>query len=400
MPDIFLIATKSELSWRMMYDVIVIGTGGAGSATLYEFARRGVRVLGLDRFPPGHDRGSSHGQTRLIRRSYFEHSGYVPLLNVAYELWDDLCELSGVDLLHRTGLVYIGDPQDPAILGVIQSAKDHRIELEQLSAVESAERFPGYWVPPDAAVLYEPDAGFLCVEQAVKTFIQQAKKLGAETIHGVEVVGWSATETGVAVETSSARFEASKLIITAGCWANSLLAELRIPLQVVRKHLHWYATNDDCYEQSRGCPCFFYASSDGYFYGFPASGSDGLKVALHSGGTKIDDPLADNRLQEPTETRQVAEFLSRHLPGVSSRQLKHAVCFYTMTPDAHFIVDRHPHHPQVAFAAGLSGHGFKFTPALGKILTELVLDGNRTSSIDFLSLQRPALQAANERSIS
>ena len=144
-----------------MYDVIVVGTGGIGSAALYEFARRGVTVLGLDRFPPGHDRGSSHGQTRIIRRSYFEHSNYVPLLNIAYELWDDLCEVSGNDLFHRTGLVYVGAKDNPVIEGVIRSSQDHQVKLESLSEADVAQRFPGYSAPEGATVLLEPDAGYL-----------------------------------------------------------------------------------------------------------------------------------------------------------------------------------------------------------------------------------------------
>ena len=371
-----------------MYDVIVIGTGGIGSATLHQLACRGAKVLGIDRFQAGHDRGSSHGQTRVIRRSYYEHSDYVPLLNLAYELWDDLCETSGADLLHRTGLVYIGDSQNPVIEGVLESARVHRLEVQQLTAADSVRRFPGYLVPSDATVLFEPDAGYLKVEQAVKTFIGQASALGAETLHGPEVVGWSATDHGVVVETTSGRFEADKLVITAGCWASSLLAELMIPLQVVRKHLHWFATNDDRYSESNGCPCFFYALSDVYIYGFPESENMGLKVALHSGGTNISNPLADDRSEEPAVTEQIRRFLSQNFPGVSSQQLRHEVCFYTMTPDAHFVVDRHPHHPQVALAAGMSGHGFKFAPAIGRVLAELVLDGKCNADIGFLGVGR------------
>lgn len=374
-----------------MYDAIVIGTGGIGSATLYQLASRGAKVLGIDRFPAGHDRGSSHGQTRIIRQSYYEHRDYVPLLNLAYELWDDLCKASGADLFHRTGLVYIGDSQNSVIDGVLDSARVHRLDVQTLDAADAAKRFPGYAVPLDATVLLEPDAGYLKVEQAVKTFLDQAKILGSKTLHGPAVVGWSATEQGVEVETTEGRFEAAKLVITAGCWASSLLAELNIPLQVLRKHLHWFATSDDRYFESRGCPCFFYALSDLWIYGFPELENNGLKVALHSGGTKISDPLADDRSEEPAVTETIRSFLANYLPGVVSQQLRHEVCFYTMTPDAHFIVDRHPHHPQVAFAAGMSGHGFKFAPAIGRVLSELVLDDKCQADIEFLGLARSTL---------
>ncbi len=371
-----------------MYDVIVIGTGGIGSATLFELARRGVKVLGIDRFPPGHDRGSSHGQTRIIRRSYFEHADYVPLLNLAYELWDDLCETSGEQLFHRTGLIYVGDALNPVIEGVLRSAETHRLDVEQLNVQESGERFPGFVVPDGASVLYEADAGYLCVEAAVETAIAEAKRGSAQTIHDTEVVDWSATDKGVVVETTTGRYEAEKLIVTAGCWARTLLSELTIPLRIVRKHLHWFATADDRYDESAGCPCFFYALGDEYVYGFPDTKNCGLKVSLHSGGTEISDPLTDDRSPEQEPTRQIVDFLCEYLPGVTSTQLRHEVCFYTMTPDAHFVIDRHPNHANVLFAAGMSGHGFKFAPAIGRVLTELTLDGETLTEIGFLGLAR------------
>lgn len=374
-----------------MYDVIVIGIGGVGSAALYALASRGVKVLGLDRFPPGHDRGSSHGQTRIIRRSYFEHPDYVPLLNSAYTLWDELCRVRSSPLLTRTGIVYVGPPDSVVIGGVRDSANRHQINVEELTTTELSARFPGFAAAEQSAVLYEPDAGYLLVEDCVKAFAEQATGLGASLSCGETVLSWSAHETGVVVETDSRRYEASRLVITAGCWSRQLLAELNMSLRILRKHLHWYAANDLRYEQTASCPCFFYEALDGFFYGFPSHAGSGLKVAEHSGGQEITDPLLDDRHPDPADTQRVETFLQRFLSGVSSQRLRHDVCFYTMTPDGHFIVDHHPAHRNVVFAAGLSGHGFKFAPALGEILASLTLDGRYAGDLEFLSLQRAGL---------
>ncbi|MEZ6062443.1 MAG: N-methyl-L-tryptophan oxidase [Planctomycetaceae bacterium] len=376
----------------MIYDVIVIGTGGIGSAVLYELARRGANVLGLDRFPPGHNRGSSHGQSRIIRRSYFEHPDYVPLLHEAYRLWDEFCERRFANLLHRTGLLYSGQPNGAVIQGVLNSAKQHRLTVEQLSPADAAARFPGFRLPDDSAVLFEADAGYLLVEECVKAFIEEATRFGAEAKHGETVIEWFADPGRVTVRTNSQAYKAERLVITSGCWANDLLADLKIPLKVILKHLHWFEPDDDRYFESNGCPCFFVEALDGYFYGFPTDGVNGVKVAEHSGGVLIHDPLTIDRREDSADTQRVSEFLKRHLPGVSSRRRLHDVCFYTMSPDEHFIVDRHPQHDSVCFAAGMSGHAFKFASVLGRVLAELAMDGQPSLNVDFLNLRRPGLQ--------
>ena len=374
-----------------MYDVIVIGTGGIGSSALYELSRRGVRALGIDQFPPGHDRGSSHGESRVIRRSYFEHVDYVPLLNLSYRLWDEFGDATGESFFQRCGIVYVGADDNEIIQGVLASAAAYQLDVQRMNHQEAAVRFPGFAIPAGATVVWEPDAGYLQLEPSIRAMISLAKQLGVESRHGIEVVGWQATNQRVVVETTGGRFEAKNLIVTAGCWARSLLADLNIPLRVLRKHLHWFRTNDGRYHQSQGCPCFFVAQNDNYIYGFPDYGA-GLKVAVHSGGTGVDDPLTDDRLPEPSDDQQIESFLAKYMPGVSSTRLRHEVCFYTMTPDGHFVIDRHPQYDNVVFAAGLSGHGYKFAPALGRVLTELALDGRCEVDIEFLSVERSALQ--------
>lgn len=374
-----------------MPDAIVIGTGGVGSAALYHLAKRGMSVLGLDRFPPAHDRGSSHGQTRIIRKSYFEHPAYVELLSSAYDLWDGLCHEAGQSLFERTGLVYFGDSRGPIIEGVRQSSRCHGIPLERLTENEARERFPGYVCPPDATVLFEPDAGFLRVEDCVRAHLKLAQASGAQTRHGETVVSCEMTTGGVVVTTDKQNYRADRLIVTAGCWSSNVLPGLNLPLRIVRKHLHWFAPAGEQYDLRSGCPCFFYEVQGGYFYGFPDIDHAGVKVAEHSGGTSIRDPLTDTREEEEDDTSRIRSFLTDYLPFVSSVRTRHEVCFYTMTPDEHFIVDQHPDFPNVVFAAGLSGHGFKFASALGKVLAELAIDGRSHVDIEFLRRNRQGL---------
>lgn len=374
-------------------EVIVLGTGGVGSAALYQLARRGVSCLGIDRFPPGHDRGSSHGETRMIRMSYFEHPDYVPLLRKAYSLWDELAETRGESLFHRTGLVYFGAPDGAVLDGIRTSAVEHGLDVESVAAEDVGARFPGFRVPIGARTLFEADAGYLLVEDCVRAHLAEATRLGAQHVHGETIRAWAASDGHVVVETDRDRYEAGSLVVTAGCWAESLLGGLGLKLRVMRKHLHWRLSESDVYRESHGCPCFFFESDGGFFYGFPEREGAGVKVAEHSGGVEIRDPLNDPRAVDEEDAARINAFLDRCLPGVSAtRSIRREVCFYTMSRDEHFIVDRHPEHGNVSFAAGLSGHGFKFAPVLGSALADVATENKTRAEIGFLRLDRPGLK--------
>ncbi|MFT5465725.1 MAG: sarcosine oxidase [Verrucomicrobiales bacterium] len=369
------------------FDTIVIGTGGVGSAACLHLAKRGLRVLGLDRFPGGHDRGSSHGETRIIRKAYFEHPDYVPLLARAYDLWRNLEVCQGAELYRECGLVAVGPPDGVIVPNVLNAAREHDLDVETIDEAEFASRFPALRLPEGQRAVFEREAGFLFVERSVLAHLDEARKLGAELRSGVEVLGWEASGDGVLVRTSEGDFSAGSLVICAGAWSQQLLGELGIPLRILRKHLHWFES-DDSTSDSRGFPGFFYETSDGYFYGFPKIDELGLKVSEHSGGTEITDPLNDERPLEPRDFRRVQSFLREHIPSVSSRATRHDVCFYTSSPDDHFIIDRHPDHPNVVFAAGLSGHGFKMASVLGKVLAQLINHEEPELAIGFLSASR------------
>ncbi|HEV3418021.1 MAG TPA: N-methyl-L-tryptophan oxidase [Pirellulales bacterium] len=374
------------------FDAIVIGAGGVGSAAMFHLATRGARVLGLDRFPPGHDRGSSHGRTRIIRQAYYEHPDYVPLLFRAYQLWEELGKRRGRPLYHETGLLQVG-PLDGAVLaGVRRSARQHKLEVEELAMREITERFPGFRANDDWAGLFERRAGYLDVEACVVAHILEAINLGAELRAGVEVHGWTAGRDAIEVATSGGNFSTARLIVSAGPWAPQLLRELSIPLVARRKPQYWYPA-DAVYQADHGCPTFLFDLPEGIFYGVPQIDDFGLKVAEHTGGQIVADPLHVDRDLDRADQERVEQFLAAHLPGVLQPCLHHSVCMYTLTPDEHFIVDRHPGDPRINFAAGLSGHGFKFSCVLGQALADLAIDGRTDLPIDFLSLDRPGLRS-------
>jgi monomeric sarcosine oxidase len=358
-----------------------------GSAALYHLAKRGVRACGLDRFTPGHSRGSSHGGTRVIRQAYFEHPDYVPLLRRSYELWDELEQAIGRQLFYRVGLLEVGRPDGIVVGGVRESARQYGLAVEDLSREEAARRFPGYRVPPDCEAVFEQNAGYLLVEDCVCEHIRLAVELGGQHHAGVEVLGWDSDSRRIEVQTTNGVYTATRLIVTAGAWAPTLLSQLDVPFRVLRKHLHWFEIEDDGYRADCGGPTFFY-DVEGFFYGFPAIDELGLKIGEHSNGEQIDDPLNAAEDIDENDVRRVREFLGTHLPNVAHRSTRHAICFYTVSPDEHFVVDRLAEQPNVVAVAGLSGHGFKFASALGEAVVELVLDGETSAQIGFLGSAR------------
>jgi sarcosine oxidase len=374
------------------YDAIILGIGGVGSAALFHCAQRGVRVLGIDRFTPPHDRGSSHGDTRLIRQAYFEHPDYVPLVQRAFDLWRDLERRSGQSLYHETGLLQVGPPAGEVVSGVRESARRHALDIENLSAREATRRFPGFRVPEFCEAIFERRAGCLLVERCVEAHLRQATRLGAETRTDESVRGWHAEGDGVVVETDEGSYSAARLIICAGAWSAQLLDALGISLEVRRKPLYWWRTRTEAYRADRGTPGFLYDLPHGCFYGFPQIDPRGVKVAEHTGGSIVLDPLTVDRDLHVDDQQRVAEFVGEYLSEATTHCSDYTVCMYTMTPDANFVVDRHPEHLQVAFAAGLSGHGFKFTCVLGEALTQLAFDGHTELPIGFLSATRPELR--------
>lgn len=298
----------------------------------------------------------------------------MPLLRRSYELWDAL----DPTLLQKTGAVYIGREDGEIIGGVLTSAREHGLMINTLRP----EDVPQYVVPEHSRVLFESDAGWLPVERCVQAHLDQAVGAGAEHRYGAAVTGWESTDDGVRVATGDGDFSADSLVISVGPWSSALLPSLSLPLTVLRKHLHWFRCEDPRYRNG-----FFYELADGEFYGFPMS--DGrLKVAEHSGGTPVTDPLVADRDRDPIDDQRIEALVSRYLPGVSMERLDHKTCFYTRTPDCHFVLDHYPGTSNVAYTAGLSGHGYKFAPVLGELLVDIATGSKPRLNIDFLSASR------------
>jgi len=374
------------------YDAIILGLGGMGSAALYAAAKRGVRALGIEQFGPAHDRGSSHGATRIIRRAYFEHPDYVPLVDRSYEYWDQLEQQSGRRLLTRCGLLLYGPENGTIISGVRRAAEMHRMNIEDVTIADAARRFPGFRPTSDMVALLETDAGYLHVEDCVSTYIEQAQVHGAKVQFNTPVIQWSAGPSGVTVRTSDDDFHADRLIHCAGPWTKQISSNLNLPLEVRRKIVLWLRAHDDTYDQQRGCPIFGFDAPEGFFYGFPQIDARGIKVGDHSGGDVIRSTDEVERNLIPGDSDRILRFVREFMPKLSATIQKHSICLYTMTPDEHFIVDRHPVHSNVAFAAGFSGHGFKFAPVIGQAMVDLALNGRSDLPIDFLRAGRPALR--------
>ena len=372
------------------FDVVVLGVGGFGSACLAQLTRRGVSVLGLDAFLPGHDRGSSHGDTRIIRQAYFEHPNYVPLLRRAYELWRELEFDSRRALMNLCGLMLAGRPVDEAVSGSRLAAKIHGVEIQNVSRNEAAERWPGFQLPDDFEVVHEPTAGFLFVEDCVRSLVDCAVRAGAQVRIGQRVLGWTSNGRIVTVRTDKGTIEAASLVVTAGAWASQLLQDVPgLPeLQVLRKVLMWNRVRNQDYSIDHGGCGFLFNMPEGTFYGFPSLDGATLKIAEHTGGQVVADPLQVERRLLPGDVAPVSEFVRAVMPSLDPKPVRHAICMYTMSPDSHFIVDHHPEFSNVVFGAGFSGHGFKFTPVIGEALADLALDGATTLPIEFLGLSR------------
>lgn len=369
------------------YDVIVLGVGGMGSSAAFELARRGRRVLALEQLVPGHDRGSSHGQTRVIRKAYYEHPDYVPLLRRAYERWYDLEQRRGRRLLTECGVLSVGPPDGEVVEGVRRAAAEHRLPIEDLTADEMRRRFPALRPDDGWEGVLEREAGFLDVEECVRAYADEAQTLGAEVRTGEPAVAWEASGDSVRVRTASGTCSAARLVVTAGAWASRMLAELGLPLRVLRKTLHWFGTEDDRLFRRDAFPIYMLETSRGFYYGFPVIDPAGHKVARHDGG-ELTDPATVNREATEADAADCRDFLRRHLPQAAGPLRRGKVCLYTVTPDHHFVIDVHPRYPQVAIACGFSGHGFKFASVVGEVLADLAEKGRTELPIGRFAVSR------------
>ena len=369
-----------------MYDLIVLGLGAMGSATAYHAALGGQRVLGLDAFERNHNKGSSHGHSRIIRESYAEGPQYVPLVQRAYTLWHDLEVASGRPLLTMTGGLYIGTPESEIVTGVLRSAREHNLPYDYLSAVEVTSRFPGFRPPDEMVGVYEERGGVLDAEACVGAHLDMASRHGAELHHNEPVLRWSGAGDGVRVETATATYSAASLVITAGSWTNEVLAGLSLPLTVWRVYNAFFEPSGSDFEVGR-CPFYLLEVPEGTYYGLPNLPGQGLKAGRHDNG-EVSTPATARRTVDAAEVEGLRSVLEHYMPGAASDLKATSTCIYTMTPDEDFIIDRHPQYPQVVYASACSGHGFKFSAAIGEVLAAMAQGGPTPSLISPFSAGR------------
>ncbi len=378
------------------FDVIVLGVGSMGSATCYNLAKRGLSVLGLEQFDIPHDQGSHAGQSRIIRKAYFEHPDYVPLLERAYHNWREIEKLTGSQLYFPTGLLYAGKRDQVLINGVRESAEKYNLNVEALSANQLKARFPQFQIPEGYEVLFEPDAGFVTPERAIIALVEQASTAGAHIHTNEKTISWKKNGATITVVTSKNIYTCKKLVITVGPWAGKMIPRFSNQFKVTRQVISWMNPSQPQFFELGKFPCWMIDdhTQPGMFYGFPIlpvskfGAPGGLKVAHHYPGL-VSDPDQVNRLPSVEDETNLIAALNKFLPeGYSSTQVM-KTCLYTNTPDENFILDFLPGNNQdVVIAAGFSGHGFKFVSVVGEILADLAMNGKSELSISFLNAQR------------
>jgi sarcosine oxidase len=365
----------------LQFDVVVCGLGVMGSAALYHLARRGVRTLGIERFAPGHDRGSSHGASRIIRLSYHEHPSYVPLLRRAYSLWRELQATSGEALLHITGIVEVGPADGMLVRGTLASARLHGLPHEVLDAARLTQRCAAFRVPEHFVGVFQPEGGFVAAERSVHAFVRLAQERGAQLRTGETVRSVEERSGCVRIVTDAGEIAAAAAIVSVGPWLPSLLPHAGLPLRVTREVMGWFVPSQSALFAADRFPVFLLESRHGMHYGFPLDAEGWVKVARHHHRNESVDPDGYDRFVSADDERLIRDALAAHLPAANGTLGKAQTCLYTTMPDGDFLIDRLPGSPHVIVASPCSGHGFKFAPVIGEILADLATGGQPAHDI-------------------
>jgi sarcosine oxidase len=372
------------------YDAVVVGLGAMGCATLYHLARRGLQVVGLEQYGEGHELGSSHGDSRIIRETYFEHPLYVPLVQRAHELWRELETISGKSLMRITGGLMIGPRDGMVVTGTLRSAREHNLPHEVLTPEQVRERFPAFEPAAHLVAVLDPRAGYLDADACNAAHLQAARGAGAETRFNEPVVEWIAGEDAVTVRTGAATYLVDSLVITAGGWTQGLVRDLRLPLEVERQSVFWLEPggNPESYESER-FPIYAHEYKPGHIcYGFPRL-ARGVKASIMHSGNIEATPESVDRTVKADEVSPLRDALRPVLPQLAEAPVRETgVCLFTNTPDHDFIIDFHPRYRRVLISSPCSGHGFKFASALGELQADLLTTGKTRFDLSPFRLAR------------
>lgn len=372
----------------MTYDVIVVGIGGMGSAACWHLAKRGQRVLGLERFDIPNAMGSSHGVTRIIRLPYYEDPSYVPLLRRAYENWRALEAATGEKVLHITGSLDASPEHDALFSGALVSARLHDLPHEVLSGEAINKRFPGYRLPPETRAVYQPEGGFVASERAILAHVRGAQAAGADIRARETVLEWQTGPAGVTVRTDRGTYHAGRLVLAAGAWMGALvpaLARLAVP---ERQVLAWLQPLRPDWFTPERFPVFNLSVEEGRYYGFPVFEVPGFKFGRYHHRGEHGTPDAIRRQPDAEDEALLRQFSARYFPDGNGPTMALRDCMFTNTPDEHFILDHHPAHPEVILASPCSGHGYKFCSVVGEILADLATGRTPAFNIDLLRMER------------
>jgi sarcosine oxidase len=379
---------KTRSRAATVYDAIVVGVGGMGSAACYHLARRGLRTLGLERFDIPHSMGSSHGITRIIRLAYYEHPSYVPLLLRAFALWDDLARESGRHLLEVTGTIDASAADEVVFTGSLASCQQFDLPHEILTSAELTARYPGYRLPSGHRALFQPRGGFLLPERCITAHVEGALGAGADIRARERVIGWEPRGDGVRVTTARAVYEAERLVLAAGAWIGSFVPALNALAQPERQVLAWFAPLEPALFTPARFPVFNLTVPEGRFYGFPRYDVPGFKIGLYHHLEEEVNPDDFSREANLADEAPLREATARYFPAANGPTMALRTCMFTNTPDEHFILDRLPGCPQVIVASPCSGHGFKFASVIGEILADLTQSGETRHDIAMFRLDR------------
>ncbi|MQG62788.1 MAG: N-methyl-L-tryptophan oxidase [SAR202 cluster bacterium] len=370
------------------YDAIVIGVGGMGSAAVYHLARRGLQVLGLEKHAIPHEMGSSHGYSRMIRYTLQEHPSYVPLVRRSYELWHEMEETAGEELMVTTGSIRAGAPNSPFFLNAQEACDLHSIPYEILTASEVNKRFPGYRFPEEISSVYQADGGFLLPERCILTHVQAAERAGADVHSQETVLDWGVRGDGVQVRTDRDTYTAGRLVVTAGPWAANLVPELAAYAVPERQVMGWFQPKRPELYAAEAFPVFGVFTEEGRYYGFPSHAVPGFKIGRAHHLLQKVDPDAIDREVHPEDEDILRQVVNRYFPLAAGKLLDGKTCMYTNTPDEHFMIGTLDGQPQVSVAAGFSGHGFKFASVIGEIMADLAQSGATEHDINLFRLDR------------
>ncbi len=384
---------------KKQYDAIVIGLGGMGSATLYQLARRGLSVLGLDQFAIPHNRGSSHGLTRIIRLAYYEDLSYVPLLRRAYELWAEIEKECGERLFFQTGSIDMGPEEGQVFRGSLKSCIENDFDHAVLNSRELNKRFPGYQMPAETMAVFQPQGGLLLPERCIASYAALAISHGAAIHTGERALGWDVRpDERVTVRTDADEYIAEKLVICGGAWASKLAPELAGVAVPERQALIWLAPKRPEWFQLDSFPVWNAQVEEGRYYGLPeynpSGATPGMKLGRYHHLNETCDPDTVDRAVHAKDETLLRAFAERYFPEGAGRTADMVVCMFTNTPDEHFLLDTLPGAPQVSLAAGFSGHGFKMASVIGEVMADLAQKGETRHDIALHRLSRFQAQPA------